>query len=79
MDGQSRLRARLLSLERKPFSSRCIDDQLTALEPGQHTAQERFGERARKWTALRIKRLGDGMVVLNGHNDLIRNAWSSQL
>ena len=46
VDGQSCLWAGPIAIEHKAVSSRRVDDKLTAREPAQHSAQERFGERA---------------------------------
>jgi hypothetical protein len=37
---------RAIAIEHKAVSSRRVDYKLTASEPAQHSAQERFGERA---------------------------------
>ena len=46
LDSQSCLWAGPIAIEHKVVSSRRVDDKLTAREPAQHSAQERFGERA---------------------------------
>src|SRR3954467_15511807 len=46
IDSQSCLWATPTTIEHKAVPSRRIDDKLTTREPAQHSAQERFGERA---------------------------------
>jgi hypothetical protein len=69
MDRQSCFWTGPIAIERNALSAWRVDDKLTALKAAQHPAKSHFGERARNLVVFRIERPGDGLLVLNRHDD----------
>jgi hypothetical protein len=69
VDGQSCFWTGPIAIEHNALSARRVDDKLTAFKPAQHPAQSHFGERTRNLVVFRIERPGDGLLVLNRHDD----------